>query len=325
MNMMRNDSNNSPNTDNKSTKRLYRAGGLQPIHYFILLGGIVLFVLILSADRTALQSNRTTTAAANQNTTNNNSNNNNNNTDQSKNSTAASVKGIGGLPPLNISSSESQIIDKLTQELAAAPNAQASAEILNRLVAALVGAGRPDYAAYYQEQLLGIDSSLAVRQKAAALLADAVEMPALQADSVLLKKITAKAIAAYQDYTARAPSDTSAAVRLAVLYVRSGDPSIVMNGIRQLRSIVEKQPLHFEANLQLGIFSITTRQFDKAVSRLEQALKVQPQHALTWFYLGQAKLGLEEKKAARTAFENARRYTQDPVLTNEINQLLKSL
>lgn len=89
----------------------------------------------------------------------------------------------------------------------------------------------------------------------------------------------------------------------AVELVTSGtDP---MKGIMQLRGIAEKNPDNAEAQFYLGVFSIQSGQFDKAIERLEIVKKLTPDNYESIFYLG---LSYKEVGDTQKAVENLESY-----------------
>ncbi|MCS7086728.1 MAG: tetratricopeptide repeat protein, partial [Bacteroidia bacterium] len=112
-----------------------------------------------------------------------------------------------------------------------------------------------------------------------AALADAQTMQ----NPELFQSLNAAATAAAESIAARRPEDLEAQVEAAVFLVSSSNP---MNGIQRLKQVLEKNPRHYRANLELGKFSMMTGQWDKARERLQTAANVDPGRWEAHFYLG---------------------------------------
>ncbi|MDO8660977.1 MAG: hypothetical protein Q7K43_03745, partial [Candidatus Woesearchaeota archaeon] len=71
------------------------------------------------------------------------------------------------------------------------------------------------------------------------------------------------AIKGYEKALAMNPSNLSAKVKLGTCYVESASllGNQPMTGISLLREVLLKDSSNFEANLQLGLFSVTSQQF----------------------------------------------------------------
>ena len=78
-----------------------------------------------------------------------------------------------------------------------------------------------------------------------------------------------------------------------------------MQGILTIREVVNQHPTHYQANLELGKFSLQTGQFEKALQRLEQASQSRTNEWEPWFYLGMTYEQLGQLPQAHTAYDNA--------------------
>src|SRR5690606_30492055 len=71
------------------------------------------------------------------------------------------------------------------------------------------------------------------------------------------------------------PNNDTTKVYLAECYVGTGE---TMQGITMLREVTEKDPDNVPANLILGQQGIVSGQFDKAIGRFENVLKIEPRN-----------------------------------------------
>ena len=74
-----------------------------------------------------------------------------------------------------------------------------------------------------------------------------------------------------------------------------------MQGITLLREILEADPKNELALFNLGMLSIQSGQYDKAVERLEALVKINPDHTQGHLLLGIALMNTGEKVRAREA------------------------
>lgn len=83
----------------------------------------------------------------------------------------------------------------------------------------------------------------------------------------------------------KAPVTTENRIDSALALVNSDQP---MAGILLLRSIAEEEPDNFRAQYHMGLFSMQTAQWDKAIERFEKTLSLNPSVIEAHFHLGKA-------------------------------------
>ena len=110
----------------------------------------------------------------------------------------------------------------------------------------------------------------------------------------------------------------------AVRKIETGDGS-PMEAIGMLRQVIETEPEHPGANFYLGMFSLTTGQYDKAIDRLQVVVKVDPTNPEAHKLLGMAYQATEQTAEARDAFEKYRKLAANPSQQEEAEQLLNTL
>ncbi len=101
---------------------------------------------------------------------------------------------------------------------------------------------------------------------------------------------------------AKEPSNLDWQVKIGMTYIPSANP---MQGIGMIREVLQENPQHRLALLNLGLLSMRSGQFDKAVERFEQLVALAPEEAKGQFYLGMAYAEAGIKERARTAFTAA--------------------
>lgn len=97
-----------------------------------------------------------------------------------------------------------------------------------------------------------------------------------------------------------------------------------MEGVTLLLGVVKEEPKHLEANKALGLSSLTSRQYDKAVERFLIVLE-QEESAESYFYLATAYENIGMKNEAITAFLKSKRIASDPTLSQFIDRRIEEL
>lgn len=109
----------------------------------------------------------------------------------------------------------------------------------------------------------------------------------------------------------------------AVEMVRSGqDP---MAGIMKLRKVLEENPQNAEAHFYLGVFSVQSGQYDKAIERLNTVLSLDKNYIDAYLYLGQAFASKGEKENAIKNYEKFKASVNDEKLKAEAEKHINEL
>lgn len=280
----------------------FKAAGFGLLSYALVAVAGALFVALLFADRTSLNTRNAAMAAR-----------------DGKAATQHETVTINGLTlPAPAHTIEGEVLERLAQQLAQSQTPGEKKQLLNKLVAAGINAQRMDLAAAYQEQVYDLTAAEGDLVKAIAHYKQALAA----ADSNTADPLATRAAALYDKYIAAHPTDVDAQVDRNVLLTQTRAP---MQGVLALRTLAEKHPDNFRAQYQLGLFSLQTRQLDKAVARFEQALRINPASAESAMGLGNAHAGLGQTAQAKSAYTRAFTLTTDAALKARINQALTSL
>ena len=119
------------------------------------------------------------------------------------------------------------------------------------------------------------------------------------------------------------PKLYNAKAKMAMSLIGSGAPP--MQGIRMLREVAQEDPTNEFALFSLGMLSIQSTQYDRAVEWLTKLIEVNPQHIQGQVFLGVALAQAGKKDRAREQFEKARKMTTDPSVIASIDSYLKDL
>lgn len=97
-----------------------------------------------------------------------------------------------------------------------------------------------------------------------------------------------------------------------------------MQGIAMLLEVVAKDPKNVKANMNLGLFSIKSGQFDKAIPRFNTVIATAPTPE-AYFYLGTALENLGKNKEAVDAYLKSKKLAANPTLSSFIDKKVAEL
>ncbi len=141
-------------------------------------------------------------------------------------------------------------------------------------------------------------------------------------DTLMARALNTNAIHAYQQALEYDADNLDAKTGLGSAYVSGTNAP--MAGITLLQEVVAADPSHIEANKTLGLFSMQSRQFDRAIDRFKTVVSLQPD-AESYFYLATSYENIGLKSEAIAAFEKSRDLAADPTLTQFINRKIDEL
>lgn len=141
-------------------------------------------------------------------------------------------------------------------------------------------------------------------------------------DTSMARALTDNAMRAYQKASDLDANNLDAKTGLGAAMV-SGT-SNPMAGIALLREVVAKEPKNLEANKTLGLFSLQSRQFDKAVERFKTVVEIKPD-AEAYFYLATGYENMGLKNEAIAAFQKSKELASDPSLSQFIDRRVEEL
>ena len=118
-------------------------------------------------------------------------------------------------------------------------------------------------------------------------------------------------------------STTPNRLKLATAYMDQG--SAPMQGVGILLDVVAKDSNNADAQLLLGKFGIVSRQYDKAIVRLEKVVSLRPQNYDALFLLAEAYREKGDKDKAIQLLEKCSKMVDKPELKKEIQQYIKNI
>ncbi len=215
-----------------------------------------------------------------------------------------------------VSASDAQAISSLKQ-LIATSEKEKSGNFADSLAKYFLKYGMFDSARQVTEVMLERDSSLNTKEKAVEILyriferAGSGEEASLQA--VQLRPLIESLLEAK-------PDDLSLKNKLAMTLVTTEAP---MSGIMVLREIVATDPTNREALINLGLLSIQSGQFDRAVGRFENLVALDSSDFESKLYLGISYLETGREDNAKQLFtEVANAESADPAVRQASREYL---
>lgn len=107
---------------------------------------------------------------------------------------------------------------------------------------------------------------------------------------------------ATEEETSENQGDPDAMVDEALRQLQSGEVP-PMQGILKIREVAENYPGNVKANFTLGMLSMQTGQYAKAVGRFETVIEQQPENADAWYLLTKSQLNIGDTINAKQSFE----------------------
>lgn len=144
-----------------------------------------------------------------------------------------------------------------------------------------------------------------------------------QKDSAAVSHFTAKAIECYSRVLEINPGNLKAKTDLGVVYAES--TSEPMKGITMLREVVEADPNHEMAQLNLGYLSMKSGQTDKARERFTKVLEINPARIDMYVYIGESYAREGNTEEAIRNLEIFGNLTADPEMKEEVEKYILTL
>ncbi|MBK0380260.1 tetratricopeptide repeat protein [Mucilaginibacter segetis] len=217
-----------------------------------------------------------------------------------------------------IDPSIAQKIDGLESKLGGSNEAE-KADLQRTLATEWDNVGQPAPAAFYYLALAKQNNTMADWLNAGNRFNEAYKVTQ---DASEQSAFTANAVEAFENAAKLQPDNLEAKTGLGTAYVNGG--ATPMQGIALLLEVVKKDPNNWNANLNLGLFSMKSGQFEKAVQRFKTLIS-QKEAVEPYFYLAESYKQLGQKKEAIAAYERCKQLMGDPVAGQRIDEYIKEL
>ncbi len=173
--------------------------------------------------------------------------------------------------------------------------------------------------ALYLELIAQKESSLSSWVRSGDALLKAYDM---NQDSLTQPAILSKAHASFK--AALAIDSTSIPAKTGMGITIVNGMGMPMDGITMLLDVVQKDPKNLNAQMQLGMFSIRSGQFDKAIERYKQVVNIKPVPE-AYFYMGTAYESLGKKAQAIEAYLESKKIANNPTITSFVDKKVAEL
>jgi tetratricopeptide (TPR) repeat protein len=199
----------------------------------------------------------------------------------------------------SLSTEQQKVISNL-REVYTKSSGKSKITTAEALITQFVKYTRYDSAAYYANEVAKIEPSESNLMKAGGLYYEAFTY-ALESDkTVKMGELT----------------------NMAMTYTATQTP---MQGIMMLRDVIAKEPDYEPALFSLGILSIRSNQFGKAVDRFKQILRNNPSNMKAALNLGYCLAELDRKEEAQKILEQVLEKSNDPQEKSAANEILSKI
>lgn len=213
--------------------------------------------------------------------------------------------------PLSVA--QQKQLTSLKNDFASVAPAQKEAA-LTKLVDFFRAVTQYDSAAYYADQL-------AVQQPTERNLLRAgdqyFEAYTFAVDETKTAALGKKTRDFYQKALATNPNLLAAKANMAMTYVNTDTP---MQGIMLLREVLQQDPTNELALFNLGLLSMRSGQYERAIERFRQILVTNPGSRKAQFYLGVSLAEAGQKAEARKVFAEVKKQEKDPQILAAVQE-----
>ena len=227
----------------------------------------------------------------------------------------SSEKAHGGVDPLL----QNQI-NSLRVRLSSEANKRNSAIFADSLAGLYQKATRYDSAAWYAGQANMFFETPESMVKAGEAYFQAFSFAM---DNIKRKELAVKTREYFQKILTQNPSNLGIKTKMALTFFGTGEPP--MQGVNMLREVLAADPKFKPALFNMGMLSVESRQFGKAIDWLTQLLALDPNDVQGILLLGVAYANNGEKEKAREQFEKAKKLETDPAVQQQADAYLKDL
>lgn len=141
-------------------------------------------------------------------------------------------------------------------------------------------------------------------------------------DSLISNNLLTFAVASFKNARQAAPRDLDIRMKLAETYVESPEP---MKGIVILRELADSIPDYIPAQMRLGRLSLQTGQYERAIERFQNVLKLNPVDTEALYFLALSNQGAGNPEEAVRLLEVCKQLVDNPAFTQEINVYIDEL
>jgi outer membrane protein len=126
----------------------------------------------------------------------------------------------------------------------------------------------------------------------------------------------------FEKVLVKTPTNLDAKNKLAMTYLTTQNP---MQGIMMLRGILESDPKNEQAMFNLGMLSMQSGQYDKAVERFSKLTQLYPNNTQAQFFLGVSYKETGNKEKAKEQFKLVKSLDTDPSVQATVDSYLEEI
>lgn len=104
-----------------------------------------------------------------------------------------------------------------------------------------------------------------------------------------------------------------------------GDATETMKGIQQLLQVVKKDSTNMKAQMVLGIGGAISRQYDKAIERLQKVVTAEPSNIEAVSWLADSYAGKNDKQNAVKWYQYSKKLINNPEYSKEVDKRINAL
>ena len=195
----------------------------------------------------------------------------------------------------NLDDSQKSLIEAIQLDLD--QSATDTINVLKTLSGTWYELGYPAIAGTYAEEIAKLDKSETAWSMAGTTYALCVKNAGENAKEK--EYCSKRSISAFEKAISIAPENVDHRVNLAICYVDNPMQDNPMQGILMLRELNTKYPENVGVLNQLGKLAIQTNQIEKAITRLENAISIEPDNNITICLLAEAYTAAGDKVKAQ--------------------------
>ncbi len=171
-------------------------------------------------------------------------------------------------------------------------------EVLKELSSAWFGAGHPAIAGYYAEEIANISGT----EESWSIAGTTYAIGAQRAEEAKVRNFsTNRAIQALENAISLNPQNTQHQVNLALVYAEDPPQDNPMRGVQMLLDLNQKEPENVFVLLALARLAIRTGQYERAATRLETIIELEPANAQAICLLADVYQNLDRSEAGAMA------------------------
>ncbi len=192
-------------------------------------------------------------------------------------------------------------------------------KVAGQLVQFFQTAQKYDSAAHYAEVIAVLEPTEVNLLKAGDAFYEAY---GFAVDDAKAARLGEKTREVYQKALDRNPDLLAAKANMAMTYVSTQTP---MAGIMMLRDVLKQEPTNELALFNLGLLSMRSGQYQRAIERFRQILVNNPQNRKALFYLGISLADANQKPEARKVLAQVKAQETDPQILAAVREYEQQL